>query len=836
VDENNGMLPEEEQPKTTRRQRWKAAKKKHREEKRAARAAKKAARKEYYKDAPWLIKAWNFWLRKLIIILVILALVVQIGLPLFFSSDLFVSLVLSYIAKAEDEPVDKETIYAMSPLDEEGGARIDALAPYDENETWGIYVYMVGSNLEDQDENDLSDLTWVNTSSISEENAAIASATRYGYLDTFISELRSNGLDMPEYLYRPDIPTQASSTYVTQDVVVATSTGAASSDIAEMTSGVWSDNISIVIQTGGATHWTNSMVNPNKTQRFLYSNGVFSEVSNVPLEDSCAPETLAEFMQFCEDNYPADHKILVLWDHGGGVAGYGNDSIFSSALSLGEIREAFEAVYTPSASRPAYDIIGFDACLMASAEVAQTLDGFGKYLVASEEVEPGQGWDYSVWLQAMTDDPTMNAAQIGRSIADSFMDFYMAYNSNLGALIGNQEVTMSVTDIHKASQAYSAYCKLCRAQLKDAASDMSVLADIGSKAGNSTRYGGSVYDIFNTVDLGGYMDLLDDTYPNEAQTVRTLLKDAVLYHRQSEGLADSQGLSVYVPIETSSFSGLMQCIKFIYETSTSVDVSALYYYKLGGCLNEELSEYVTELSGTEPQVLDVSVFDEISLAEPAIEDGYWSIPVDTTLMNMIQSSSVEIAYYDEENNSVTYYGRDEYAVADGEGSLANEFTGEWATLDGVPLATEIVSSSPSSIEYRSKVQCDGEDYYLMFTYSRDTEEYSISGLKQIQTGDDAILMINTRQLDTVAVGKKIVPVYSTHSFVDGSDSEITGEAVRITSRSKISLDPLPDGEYLTSIVISDPRGDSYYSPIIEEDIDRGAIVNMEVRRDFYGTD
>ena len=117
MDENNGMLPEEEQPKTTRRQRWKAAKKKHREEKRAARAAKKAARKEYYKDAPWLVKAWNFWLRKLIIILVIIALVVQIGLPMFFSSDLFVSLVLNYIAKAEDEPVDKETIYAMSPLD-----------------------------------------------------------------------------------------------------------------------------------------------------------------------------------------------------------------------------------------------------------------------------------------------------------------------------------------------------------------------------------------------------------------------------------------------------------------------------------------------------------------------------------------------------------------------------------------------------------------------------------------------------------------------------------------------------------------------------------------------
>ncbi len=836
MDENKGMLPEEEQPKTTRRQRWKAAKKKRREEKRAARAAKRAARKEYLKDAPLIVKAWNYWLRTVVIVLLVLAVLVQISIPYLSKSGLIVSLVLDYVEEAQKQPVDKEIIYEMSPLDEEGGARIDAMTPYGEDETWGIYVYMVGSNLEDQNENDLSALTSVMTSPISAENSAFKSEENYFYLDTFINELAENGLDMPEYLYRPDIPTEASSTYVTEDVVVATRTGAGSKDISEMISGEWSDNISIVIQPGGATHWTNSMINPNKTQRFLYKSGVFSEVSNLPLEDSCAPETLAEFMRFCEDNYPADHKILILWDHGGGVGGFGVDSIFSSGLSLSEIREAFESVYTPSASRPAYDIIGFDACLMASSEVAQTLDGFGKYLVASEEIEPGEGWNYPVWLQAMTDDPTMNAAQVGRAMADSYMDFYMAYNVNLGELIGNQEVTMSVTDIHKASQAYSAYCDLCEAQLKDAASDMSVLADIGRKAGNSTRFGSYIYDIANTVDLGGYMDLLDDTYPDEAQRVRTLLKEAVLYHRESEGLADAQGLSVYVPIETSNFNGLLQSIKFIYNISTDVNVSALYYYKLAGCLNEELSEYVAELSGTEPQTLDVSVFDNITPAEPVIADGYWYIPVDEDLISMIQSSSVELAYYDEKNESVTYYGRDEYVTADGDGNLVNEFEGEWITLDGVPLATEIVSSSASSIEYRSKVQCDGEDYYLTFTYNRDKDEFSISGLKKIQTGDDTVLMLNTRQLETVAAGKAIVPVYSMHSFADGSDSESTGKKIRITSNSKITLESLPNGAYLSMIVISDPRGDSYYSAVVEADINNGAVVNQQVRTDFYGTD
>ena len=42
------------------------------------------------------------------------------------------------------------------PLDEEGAKRIDALGSVDADDTWTICVYMVGSNLEDSGENDLS--------------------------------------------------------------------------------------------------------------------------------------------------------------------------------------------------------------------------------------------------------------------------------------------------------------------------------------------------------------------------------------------------------------------------------------------------------------------------------------------------------------------------------------------------------------------------------------------------------------------------------------------------------------------------------------------------------
>jgi hypothetical protein len=41
-----------------------------------------------------------------------------------------------------------------------------------------------------------------------------------------------------------------------------------------------------------------------------------------------------------------------------------------------------------------FDIIGFDACLMAMYEVAAALQPFARYLLASQLLEPGHGWDY----------------------------------------------------------------------------------------------------------------------------------------------------------------------------------------------------------------------------------------------------------------------------------------------------------------------------------------------------------------------------------------------------------------------------------------------------------
>ena len=106
------------------------------------------------------------------------------------------------------------------------------------------------------------------------------------------------------------------------------------------------------------------------------------------------PSVLAEFIKLGLDEFPADKTALFLWDHGAGWPGMGPDETDGyDILTLGEMRDGIE-VGLEAAGVEKFDIIGMDACLMASYEVAHAVSGLTDYLLASEELEPGNGWDY----------------------------------------------------------------------------------------------------------------------------------------------------------------------------------------------------------------------------------------------------------------------------------------------------------------------------------------------------------------------------------------------------------------------------------------------------------
>ena len=810
-----------------KRARWKAAKR-----------AKKQEQREYYRYAPWPKKVWNLWLKKVLKVVMVLLLIVGVlaaNMETIFN-EIVVPILRTSIMEQRNKPLSEEQkkqIYELSPIDEEGAARIDALPKSKADETWTISVYIVGADLEDDTENDLSYVTTVMTRDAAQDAANESRMATMDRLNRYNTELADNGLELPKFFYYPDVPV-ASSTVVTQDVHVSERTGMASADISELTSGVWGDNIQIVIQTGGATHWTNDLINPNRTQRFLYKGGKFTEVADLPLQPASEPDTLAGFLRFCRDEYPADHNMLVLWDHGGGPFGYGQDSIFGQMLSLKNIREALSSVYRPNSAKPAFDIIGFDACLMGCLEVTHALEGFASYYCLSEEVIPGDGWDYGPWLQALTDDPTMSPALVGRKIADSYTDYYVTQNINVPMLENN--TTFSVIDASKASELYDAYSALCRAQLVDAVQDLGVLADIGRCGVRATRYGVNHANVFNTADLGNYVDYTIDSYPEQSSRIKDLIKEAVLYHRDSGTLSDSTGMAVYIPTDVSDLNGLVYYLEYVYDICDSDSVRSLYYYKQAGCLNDEIKKYVATLTDKEPEILDITAFHDFSRAEPAIDAEGFVIPVNAELQRLMTGYQLEIGKYDDDEQTITYYGRADALRLDGEGGLESTFDGTWICLNGEPLYVEPVSSTAAGIEYKAHINYDGNEAYLMISCDRDTGECAISGIRKVDEGNEVNSLASTRSIIEPETGKKIVPLYVQTNYKTGETKSVEGKSIRFSVHTSVTREQLPKGYYLTTAVISDSRGDNYYSRVIGATASGRGISEWKVDEAFFGRD
>ena len=100
-------------------------------------------------------------------------------------------------------------------------------------------------------------------------------------------------------------------------------------------------------------------------------------------------------------NFPAKKYAIILWDHGRGINGFGADFVFNNdKLTLDGMKQAF-ANASKITNNKKFELIGFDSCLMASVEVANSVKSFGNYMVASEEIEPQWGWDYSSILSSL---------------------------------------------------------------------------------------------------------------------------------------------------------------------------------------------------------------------------------------------------------------------------------------------------------------------------------------------------------------------------------------------------------------------------------------------------
>ena len=587
--------------------------------------------------------------------------------------------------------------------------------------------------------------------------------------------------------------------------------GFATSDLMEMMQVKLPDNIKVVVQTGGSSYWHNNTIGSKYSERYVYDSEGFKFIDRQPQANMGDADTLADFLSFCKKNYPADKTIVLFWDHGGGsVAGAAFDENYrNDSLNLGEFYEAFNEAFELSNDNPPVDIIGFDACLMATVDVAFTFCDVAEYLVASEELEPGDGWDYNAWLQALANDPAMSSAQLGKEICDSYL-------ADANTRRQGGEITLSVTDLTKLQPLLEAYDAMGQEALTIALDDPGFFSDFGRQASRSESYGGNNYQegYTNMVDLGHLARNSIDLLPKTAQAVLDSLDDCVIYRVAGPYRSQSTGLSCYY-----SYNGDRRDLNGYKDLGYSQAFKYLYSYGIDGKLSADGMNYVTQLGYQQQELPEVPSFesDGFSADLPVIlsEEGHAMLDVGPELANILKGVYFHLAYVSEENDTMLLLGRDNDIDMDYvDGVFMDNFRGVWGSIDGHFVYMEIIYESDDYNIYAVPILLNGAEYNLRVTYDFNTQQYYILGARRgLSSGG-----IPDKDLVPLYVGDRISTIYYASSFSGEDDFEAyIADTFTLRRTSSFYEADLGDGEFVMLFELVDSKNNSIWSdPVFYE--------------------
>jgi photosystem II stability/assembly factor-like uncharacterized protein len=167
------------------------------------------------------------------------------------------------------------------------------------------------------------------------------------------------------------------------------------------------------------------------------------------------PAVLTSFLRKIHTLFPSERLLADLWNHGDAWKGLCWDDTSNDHLTLAELRKAITAAAVP------VDVLACDTCLSADAALAYDVSttGMVRYLVASEEMVPTDGFCYDAMLAPIIADPALPAENLLMAQVDGYERYYEAlpYDAptTLSAIDLGQVHAM-VPDLQRWSQALTA--------------------------------------------------------------------------------------------------------------------------------------------------------------------------------------------------------------------------------------------------------------------------------------------------------------------------------------------------------------------------------------------
>ncbi len=620
----------------------------------------------------------------------------------------------------------------------------------------------------------------------------------------------------------------------------------ASKDLQEMLNAKVGDKVNILVYTGGCTNWQNTIISKRTNQIYQIKNGkmnlIKDNLGDLPMTD---PDTLSSFIKFCGQNYEADRYDLIFWDHGGGsVTGYGYDEKHrdSGSMDLAEINKAL----TDGGLK--YDFIGFDACLMATAENGLMLNTHGDYMIASEETEPGIGWYYTDWLTKLNANTSMPTIEIGKNIVDDFV-------SQCDMNCRGQKTTLSVVDLAELSATVP--------------EDLKSFADVTANQIDKKEYkvvsnARAATREFATSSKIDQIDLIDFAIKMENESGKELsnsLKGAVKYNKTSSNMTNAYGLSIYFPYrQTSKVDNMVDTYDEIgmdesYSTCIQKFASMAYYGQAAGsstsnaspasillgtggsggssasmdsaqAIMQILNAVMTQKSTTDnflnkgPSIEEAAEY----IAENNIDPSDLKWKVNSAGENVIALSDtqwqniqdIEYSTFVDDGEGYINLGLDNVFEWDDENNLKANTDRSWLGLDGKIVSYYHIDTTGDESNYtitgRVPVNLNGERADLIIVFDSANEDGYVAGATfDYKEGETEVIAKNLTELQAGDTIDFLCDYYGYNG--EFYDKHSLGQVVLQKNMSEIQVSNIviEDKPILISYVFTDIYGNNYYT-------------------------
>lgn len=601
-------------------------------------------------------------------------------------------------------------------------------------------------------------------------------------------------------------------------------------------------DVNVYIQTGGTEQWQNGIVDPSVMQRYHVdaANQSLTLLDEGELTSMGDESTLADFLSWATEHNTADRMGILFWNHGGGAFdGLENDEMFGNALSIGNLKSAFDAI-NPG-GEPFLEFVGFDTCLMANIEIVSIFGSHARYLIASEEVEPGGGWDYDTWYGYLCENPGATGAELGVVVCDS----YYAKCAEGG---DEGMATLSVVDLSMADEVINGFVAVAMSMAYGTWDDPTTGAEIIRGVQSTERYGGDTEGegYTNLVDVGHMVSNISGQLIDGGESFLSALDAAVIYKVNGPYRAYSTGLSIFYPMvfdknDDDSIQGL-----YDYAATFGIEDYSAYLCSLWGIPYDYEVTYgddgddaalpggshragaqaggqLTAVSAATGGDADARRIGGAIGADGALEvrisrepeiddDGMYNMTIDPDTLDNVKEVMFSL-YVDLGDDIFCYLGSDNDLLVDWEsGYVEDNFRGVWPSIGGQYVTFDLVQSADEYIIYSIPILLNGEATNLRAIWEWDDpdSEDNYDGKFIIWGAWDGIdkeTGMASRDIKKLKDGDVIIPLlYAFHSDDPDEIVQVEGDPITVQGELALVEEELEPGEYWYCFAVEDLMG------------------------------